>query len=453
MLKNLTTGITQTVESSTDGSFSFANLPSGDYQVAFTSPAGLEFVAGGSTPAAGAGYTDTTGLTPVFSLPADGNTGIDDACTLRNANARLLRTPVALAPTVANDDAVSGLVGSTITVDILDNDLPCNGIPLQVDLIGHNVPGSVAYDENTGLVSISDTTASGSFSINYGLRGGCGSYGTAEIKVSVEDLPLPVPPGAPEAPKICVAAIGKLSGLETGVHVDLKLSEGETHAVFASEYNFYDADMNLVYTGMKSEAGIRSWGIFFRRAEHGIEVMDVVYVTAVENGRESIPAVCTREQVTPIALDLDNSGHVETIAGHFTFDTDGDGIEEQLMEWFSPNEGILVYQDFSLPVSGEHLFGDTGGQYVDGFAKLAIEDSDMNGQLSGTELGKLAVWTDRNSNTLVDEGEISSLEVHSIESLSVEHYKHAARATLTNGRTMLMRDVFFAMRPVQQASR
>ena len=48
---------------------------------------------------------------------------------------------------------------------------------------------------------------------------------------------------------------------------------------------------------------------------------------------------------------------------------------------------------------------------------------------------------------------ISSIASHEIESLSVEHYKYAARATLTGGRTMQMRDVWFPLRSIHQAAR
>jgi len=211
--------------------------------------------------------------------------------------------------------------------------------------------------------------------------------------------------------------------------------------------------MNLVYAGTLAEAGQRDWGIFWRKLEHGIEVLGITYVTAVENGVESPVTECVTLRVTPIAIDTNESGQVEFIAGHFAFDVDGDGTEEQLTQWFNPDDGILILSDFGDAISGEHLFGDTGGKFSDGFAKLALEDRNNDEEISGTELNKLAIWTDRNSNQSVDDGEISSLESHSIKSLSLDHYKYTARATLDNGKTLLMRDLWFGLSSIIQAAR
>ena len=68
--------------------------------------------------------------------------------------------------------------------------------------------------------------------------------------------------------------------------------------------------------------------------------------------------------------------------------------------------------------------------------------------ISGTELESLAIWTDKNSNTRVDEGEISSIASHRIVSLAVDHYKYFARAALENGDTMIMQDLWFPMAPL-----
>ncbi len=440
-------------QTAADGSYSFANLPEGDYQLEFTSPSGFEFIASGTTLSLEGSYAGTNGQSPQFNLPAASNTAADDACTLDNANAVLTRTVVALDPTVAHDDEVSGTLGDTLSILVMANDDPCLAATAEVDLIGHNVPGEVTLDAATGEFTISNTTASGTYSIEYGLRGGCGSYDTAMVTVTLADIPPVSVPEAPDAPLNCYASIGSLTGSEPGVHVDLKYVDGQTIDDFASNYNFYDEDMNLVYAGLKSEAGTRSWGIFWRKFEHGLEVLDIKYVAAAENGIESALTECVRQTVTPIALDTDNSGRVESISGNFQFDMDGDGIDENLMQWFSPTDGILIYKAFGSVISGESLFGDLAGQYADGFEKLASEDVNGDGKLSGKELEALAVWTDSNSNTMVDDGEISSIASHSIETLSVSHYKYFARATLSTGKTMLMRDVLFSLNPIQQAAK
>jgi len=453
-LTNVSTDESQTLETNKDGSFSFSSLGAGDYVLTYVAPAAFSFIAGSSDLNEGGSFADANGVSSQFNIPAQSNTGENDACTIRNANVGFFRTPVALDPTIANDDTVSGIVGEELSVLILQNDEPCDGNALEVDLIGHNIPGNVVYDEATESFVITSTTDSGTYSIEYGLRGACGSYDTAVVTVTIEDAPVPPVANVPDAPKTCKASIGKNNGDGDGVHVDLHLPSGRTFEdYFSTEYRFYDAEMNLVYTGLTVDAGIRDWGIFFRNQEHGIVVLGITHVTAVENGIESEKTECVVRLVTPIAIDTNKSGQVESIAGNFKFDLDGDGISEQLTEWFGPNEGILVVSDFGDAISGEHLFGDTGGLHTDGFAKLALEDQNADGRLLGKELDGLAIWTDLNSNQSVDEGEISTLEFHSIKSLSLEHYKYTSRATLENGKTLLMRDLWFGLSSIEQAAK
>ncbi len=453
-LTNVASGETKALRSGDNGRFTFANLPEGDYTLTFKSPAGFEFIAANGSPQQGTSFAGEDGVTPQFNLPGDGNSGADDACTIRHANAGMTRTPVALDPTVARNDSVTGEVGERLTVQFLANDEPCDGTVQTVDILGHNVPGRVRYNATSNAFVISNTTASGSFSIEYGLRGGCGSYDTARVRVVVKEVPPTPPVNAPETP-ICLASIGKLTGTESGVHVDIKLPSGSTdRADFASEYRFYDVNGGLVFTGLKSTAkNLGSGGIFWRKREDGVEVLEIATVIAVENGVESAPADCVKQTVTPIALDINLDGSVDKIMGAFVFDINGDGMNETLTEWFGPEEGILVHGDLDQPLNGEHLFGDMSGLYADGFSKLATLDADQDGYVAGDELAGLAIWTDRNSNAQLDNGELSTLASHDIEQLSAEHYRYATRATLGNGESMIMRDLWFPMQALQQAAR
>ena len=150
---------------------------------------------------------------------------------------------------------------------------------------------------------------------------------------------------------------------------------------------------------------------------------------------------------TPIALDLDGSGAIERIAGRFDLDITGDGHIEHLNEWFGPKDGILI--DSSSPiksgnVTGLQLFGNSQG-YADGFAKLHTLDDNSNGYIEGDELEGLAVWTDSNSNAKLDDGEVSTLASHGIVSLSTMfHDSYQSYATLDDGSTMYMEDVWFS---------
>ena len=459
VLTNVSSGEEKTLRSRKNGRFVFANLPAGDYKLTFAGMSGFDFIAASATPERGMSFAGADGMTPQFNLPGDANGNADDACTIRHANAGMTRTPVAIDPTVAEDDHITGEIGEALTVSILDNDEPCDGSVQTVDVLGHNVPGVVVYDASAGTFVISNTTASGQYSIEYGLRGSCGSYDTAQVLVTIEEAPPTPVANAPQTP-ICLASIGKLDGVETGVHVDIKLPDGSNdRADYASEYRFFDANDTLVFTGLLSAAkNLGDNGIFWRKREDGVEVLNIATVIAVENGVESARADCVKQAVTPIAIDTNHDGSVDKMIGSFAFDINGDGIQETLTEWFGPEEGILVSNaliavDGSQHISGEHLFGDTGGQFADGFAKLATLDADNDGVVAGQELLGLSIWTDRNSNARLDEGELSTLASHTISQLSVEHYRYAARATLNSGETLIMRDLWFPMQAVQQAAR
>lgn len=152
---------------------------------------------------------------------------------------------------------------------------------------------------------------------------------------------------------------------------------------------------------------------------------------------------------SPVALDLDGSGDVEHIDGKFDFDLNGNGVPEELVEWFAPSEGILVdstYPGFdSGTLSGWHLYGDLGGLHEDGYEKLALHDFNGDGKVSGDELEGIAVWVDANSNAKVDEGEVSTLASHDVVSLDLSHDKdYISSAKLEDGRDMVTRDLWFA---------
>lgn len=444
-----------------NGRYAFTDLPASSYRVRFIKPSGHSFIEQSDALTGTTSYVvqNGNGFTPVFELPAAGNTPDDAACTIRNVNAGLVEDPITLERTIARNDSVTAEVGEAINIDFLANDAPCEAQVSEVDIIGHNVPGRVVYNEAMNKIFVRNTTETGTFSIEYGIRGACGSYNKAVITVELTEVP-PVPPvDAPDAPLLCFQSVGKITAIDPNVHVDITMPQGGTYPEsFATAYNFYDEDKNLLFTGFRDagdplSAYVNASGLHWKDSIHGIEVLLIATATALENGLESEHTECVTRLVTPIALDTDNSGQVETIVGDFDFDMDGDGIKETLAEWFNPADAILIYRDYGDAITGAHLFGDTGGKYADGFVKLATEDMNGDGQLNNAELDKLALWTDRNSNQMVDEGEISSLDSHSIVSLSVDHYKYTARAELENGRTMLMQDLWLSVRPLQQASK
>ena len=434
------------------GRYVFENLVAGDYRLWVIAPDGYTYITGDTATNAASSFVNENGKSAVITLPQDRNTGAANMCTFGWANAGLNKTAVALDPTVANDDEITGEVGESLYISVADNDAACNAEIEEVTLIGHNVPGEVTLDTATGEITILDTTETGTYSIEYGLRGTCGSYDTAEVSVTIEEVVV-VDSGAPASIPFCYASIGTEDSNADKLHIDLLPSTDLAIDDFASSFNLYDEDMVLMSTVLNADAVRRTTHLAFKNGIHGIDALAVKYVTAVENGLESAPTECIIRNVTPIALDVDRNGHVETIAGTFSFDIDGNGVNENLGEWFSPSDGILINKHFGKVMSGEHLFGDVGGQFADGFSKLALEDANQDGQLSGDELQNLAIWIDSNSNAMVDAAEVTSLDTHFIESLSVDHYKYTTRASLKDGSTMLMRDLWFSATPINQASK
>ena len=243
----------------------------------------------------------------------------------------------------------------------------------------------------------------------------------------------PAPPAAPEAPVCRVETRGQ--AFNGGVDVFNTDEFG-----FAPSYNLYDRDRNLVITLdstdvthkllIGSDANenespfIGSFEIEWNGANYGYDQVSIHFVSAVENNVESNLTECIRNAISPIALDLENNGRIARLLGDYQVDLDDDGIEEELTEWFAPSAGILVTADAEGKISGQHMFGNVPGVYADGFAELATLDTNKDGQLTGEELSKLAIWNDRNSDTIVDDGELSELANHQIVALATTHYKY-----------------------------
>ena len=224
--------------------------------------------------------------------------------------------PVALDPTIALDDSVRFDVGVDFNIDFLANDTPCEGVH-SVDLLGHNVPGNVSYNSQLQRFVVSDTTDFGVFSIEYGLRGICGSYDTATIQVVLLEVIPPAPPAAPDAPECRIETRG--STRIGGVDVFNPLQDG-----FASAYNLYDRDRNLVTTVDGADFTHRvfiganpkpaeaiyegNYETEWNGTEYGFDQTSIFFISAVENNVESSLSECARDNISPIALDLDNKG-------------------------------------------------------------------------------------------------------------------------------------------------
>ena len=175
--------------------------------------------------------------------------------------------------------------------------------------------------------------------------------------------------------------------------------------------------------------------------------------------------VYDRSYASPIALDLTGDGEIG-VTGETTiqdksdisyigetvlFDIDADGVVDEI-EWFSGDgDGILV--DTSLigangEIDGSALFGDLGGQYENGYVKLAQLDANADGNISGAETANLGIWID-NGDAILQAGELQTLEQAGIESVSAQAEVDAqgriqSTATTTDGTEIYTEDVWFA---------
>lgn len=126
--------------------------------------------------------------------------------------------------------------------------------------------------------------------------------------------------------------------------------------------------------------------------------------------------------ITPLVIPLQsglNAAALEDRAAQVDFDLDGTG--KKVWSWITPQAGWLVYdhaQEGRIN-SGLQLFGNvTFWCFWDhGYHTLAALDNNTDGQLSGTELDKLAIWRDVNGNGVSEPGEVRSLAYHGIVAL------------------------------------
>lgn len=158
---------------------------------------------------------------------------------------------------------------------------------------------------------------------------------------------------------------------------------------------------------------------------------------------------CEEVRVSPIGLDLDKSGDVERIDGIFHFDIDGNGEKTYMNEWFAPTEGILIDATIPGEISGMHLFGDQGGNFTDGYAKLSMKrDFNKDGVISGDELKGLQVWKDLNSDAELNRtSELFELDDPSlglnITSIETLHEDYLSAVTLASGGSLITEDLWF----------
>ncbi len=173
----------------------------------------------------------------------------------------------------------------------------------------------------------------------------------------------------------------------------------------------------------------------------------------------------TAESTTsPLVVDLDGDG-VETTTEEngVYFDHDNNGFAEKTA-WVGKDDGLLVrdINNNGQIDDGTELFGNNsvlsnGQKAANGFEALKDLDSNEDGIFnnSDTAWNQIKVWKDANSNGIVDEGELLTLEQANISSINLAYqnqsnedingnaHKQTATYTKTDGSTSTITDVWF----------
>ena len=104
------------------------------------------------------------------------------------------------------------------------------------------------------------------------------------------------------------------------------------------------------------------------------------------------------------------------------FDFSGAG-DARAQGWVTPDAAWLVWDPewrgrvrSGLDMAGRHTWSVV---WRDGFEALRALDDNRDGELTGAELGGLALWRDENGDGVSDPGEVLPANVHGIAGLSV----------------------------------
>ena len=136
---------------------------------------------------------------------------------------------------------------------------------------------------------------------------------------------------------------------------------------------------------------------------------------AVPNAPQSPSAMVVPLRDAPFTQLVDNSSPV-------AFDFAGTG-QNSVRGWLTPDAAWLVWDPEwrGQTRSGVDMLGDRTWSVVwgNGFEALRALDDDRDGELTGGELGGLALWRDENANGVTDAGEVVPANVHGVAALSV----------------------------------
>ena len=181
------------------------------------------------------------------------------------------------------------------------------------------------------------------------------------------------------------------------------------------------------------------WTTVFPSVANNGDLGDIDPLTYVNYTQSRMTEIRRRD---PMVFDLDGDG-LETVGidpnAPILFDHNGDGIKTGT-GWVSSDDAFLVLDrngNGSID-SGRELFGDStplagGGAAADGFAALAAEDTNHDGQVNASDanFANLRLWRDLNQDGVSQSNELISLTSAGIQSINVGSTEHSQ--TLNNG--------------------
>ncbi|WP_172633601.1 calcium-binding protein [Sulfuricurvum kujiense] len=151
--------------------------------------------------------------------------------------------------------------------------------------------------------------------------------------------------------------------------------------------------------------------------------------TAVIRGNPIVVDVRDGAFTPPLILDINANGttSISLSASHTYFDYAADGLKEHTA-WIEQGDALLVrdINNDGIINDGSELFGEKtklidGSFASDGYAALAQYDTDSDGRIDKKDTGfsQLKLWKDTNLNGKTDSGELTSLSLEGITSLSL----------------------------------
>lgn len=184
----------------------------------------------------------------------------------------------------------------------------------------------------------------------------------------------------------------------------------------------------IIRLGLPQVAGAQSdWethAVLTETAEH------LSHLAQSSSDRRKIAQLRTRLQasqpiiyVTPIVVPLRDAPFAQLVEedSNVAFDLAGTG-DTRAQGWITPDAAWLVWdpQWRGEIRSGFDLIGQRTWSvfWSDGFEALRALDDNRDGELTGGELGGLALWRDENMNGVSDPGEVVPANVHGIAALS-----------------------------------